>query len=337
MDGLVQPVTLEERLQHIAKAKAQLGTTIPWLADSMTNELKNALGDRNNSEIVVTPEGIIAVARDWSDPVALRADLERLVGKADTFTQASEIDSPVAAKVETKKIPTGIVSRIPRPSGSMPLVVTTTGEGPFYLKLRAEASKTTLDERKGNVHLSFQLDPIHEVHWNNLAPPLKFSIIAPEGASTVPATVEAAKVTEAESDLDPRDFLVEMDGSAQESEDPFRIRVDYFACDDAGRWCKPVTQEFDLVLRYDRDAGKVFGNGGRNSSKGNARPGGGRRMPDPAQILSRLDTDESGSISREEAAGPMIERFDQMDTDRDGAISAEELKSAFANRMRGAK
>ncbi|MEM1441931.1 MAG: hypothetical protein AAGF67_06285 [Verrucomicrobiota bacterium] len=303
----------------------------------MTNELKNALGDRNNSEIVVTPDGVMTVARDWSNPEALRADLEKLVGKADTLTRASEIDSP-AAKRESKEIPTGIVPRIPRPSGSMPLVVTTSGEEPFYLKLRAESSKTTLDDQKGEVHLSFQLDPIHEVHWNNLAPPLKFSITAPEGFSAQPASGEAAKVTEAESDLDPRDFLVQLDWSGGESDEPIRITVDYFACDDAGQWCKPVTQEFEVVLRYDSNAGKVSG-GGRNSSKGKSRPGGGggRRMPDPAQILSRFDTDENGTISREEATGPMVERFDQMDADEDGSLSPAELKSFFANRMRGSK
>ena len=71
-DGYVQPLILDERLAHIAAARERLDTRIPWLADSMKNDLKHAFGDRNNSEFVISPEGKLVIARSWSDPEQLR-------------------------------------------------------------------------------------------------------------------------------------------------------------------------------------------------------------------------------------------------------------------------
>lgn len=328
----MQPVTLAERLSHIEKAKKQLGTTIPWIADSMTNELKNALGDRNNSEIVVTPDSIMTVARDWSDPAALRIDLEKLVGKADTLTQVSELDLKVVDDVsDHPDIPTRIVPRLDRPDDSEALLVKATGEGPHYLKLRTEAEKSVSRGSGGTLHLSFQMDPIHEVHWNNLAPPMKFTIDAPEGVTIDPPSGEAAKVTAAESDLDPREFLAEITGGSADA--PLTVTVDYFACDDAGKWCKPVTQIFEITLEVDRNAGRVQPPGGRSQrGKMKGGPGGGRGMPDPDQILSRFDTNNDGSLTKDEATGPMERRFDQVDVDDDGILTGRELKAFFENR-----
>ena len=42
---------------HVEKAKESLGTTVPWLVDSMKNELKHAMGDRPNSEFIIDPDG----------------------------------------------------------------------------------------------------------------------------------------------------------------------------------------------------------------------------------------------------------------------------------------
>ena len=37
-EGVVQPFTLQERLQHIESANQSLGTQIPWLCDTMDND-----------------------------------------------------------------------------------------------------------------------------------------------------------------------------------------------------------------------------------------------------------------------------------------------------------
>ena len=56
-----------------------LGSDIPWLCDSIANDLKHALGDRPNSEFVIDPQGRIVRRRAWSRPADLRKDLEELM------------------------------------------------------------------------------------------------------------------------------------------------------------------------------------------------------------------------------------------------------------------
>ena len=43
-------------------------------------------------------------------------------------------------------------------------------------------------------------------------------------------------------------------------------------------------------------------------------------------ILERLDTNKDGKISKDEARGPLAERFDQIDRNKDGFIDRAELK-----------
>jgi hypothetical protein len=338
----VQPVSLDERLAHIARGKEELGTKIPWLADSMTNDLKHAFGDRNNSEFVISPEGKVLIARSWSNPEQLREDLEELVGKADTLTEISDLERPMKkAGTEESKVASGIVPRVDRPDGAQPLKVTAhavKGDQPLYLKLRAEAASDVSSDGKGPLHIAFRLDPIHRVHWNNLAAPLRFEITAPDGITVEPSTVEAEKVTLAEADSDPREFLIEVDRG--DSEEPLDLTVNYFPCDDDNRWCKAVTQTFSISWEIDRDAGRVTSRGGSSGRGMNGKGKGGKGMkgrpgsgaPDPSRILSRFDTNEDGKISREEATGQMAQRFDQVDANKDEFLTKEELVNAFERR-----
>ena len=50
------PFTLKERLLHVQEAKKTLGATVPWLCDTIDNDLKHALGDWPNSEFVIDPD-----------------------------------------------------------------------------------------------------------------------------------------------------------------------------------------------------------------------------------------------------------------------------------------
>ena len=121
-DRFVQPVTIEERLAHVAAARRQLDTRIPWLADTMANDLKHALGDRPNSEFIISPQGKILVARSWSDPEMLRADLEKFVGKTKTVTSPSDLDRKLKA-APVSRIASGVVPRVEKPEGVSAVIV----------------------------------------------------------------------------------------------------------------------------------------------------------------------------------------------------------------------
>lgn len=54
--------------------------------------------------------------------------------------------------------------------------------------------------------------------------------------------------------------------------------------------------------------------------------------PAPAQVIERLDTDGNGSISKDEAKGPMAKNFDRIDANSDGEITMTELAIARENR-----
>ncbi|WOI54055.1 hypothetical protein [Parvularcula sp. LCG005] len=53
---------------------------------------------------------------------------------------------------------------------------------------------------------------------------------------------------------------------------------------------------------------------------------GGDRPPRD-RGMTRLDADESGTVSREEAMAPAAQRFAAMDTNNDGQLSADEMKA----------
>ena len=78
LNGYVKPFTLDERLMHVKEAQRTLGSKITWIADSMSNDIKHALGNRENSEFVIDPDGKIVRMRSWSNPEQLRKDLTEL-------------------------------------------------------------------------------------------------------------------------------------------------------------------------------------------------------------------------------------------------------------------
>ena len=98
LNGYVTPYTLEERLMQIQEAKRTLGSRIPWISDTMSNDLKHALGDASNPEFIIDPDGRLANKRMWSDPEGLREDLARLVGPVENPTdrRSGSGNSPAA-------------------------------------------------------------------------------------------------------------------------------------------------------------------------------------------------------------------------------------------------
>ena len=344
LSNYVDPFTLDERLMHVKQAEAQLGSRIPWITDAMTNELKHALGDMPNAEFIVDPEGRVVERRAWSNPAALRRDLERLIGPVETPTQVSDLDLATQPPIPT--VAKGIVPRVELPGRMSTLRIEPKldeADLPFYAKLRADVSQDFLRTGRGKLYIGFHLDPLYRVHWNNEAPPLEYNVTAPAGVRITPATGVFPDIEEP-ADADPREFLLDI--VAEDRSAPFDLSVSYYGCDDAITFCILVTQDYTVHLEVDGDAGRVFGTGrrfGRGRLGGNAggnaggnglgaaRGAGGRAGP--GGIVDRMlawDANDDGVITRDEAPNQMKERFDRIDENADGMLEEVELRNALA-------
>ncbi len=311
-NDILQPITLDERLVHAREGTKRLGNTIPWLVDAIDNRLKHALGDRNNSEFIVDPEGKIVRKRTWSNPDLVRKDLEELVGKVEKITKVEDI------VLKTEPIPKpafakGVVERIGRPNMTAVLMVPQADKSLYYAKLRPEAEATVFDEGKGKLYLGFHLDPFIGAHWNNLKKPLRFEIDAPGvKLSTIKAEAVRPKV---DADLDPREFLLDVvDWPADK---PIRLTVSYAACTDDV--CHEVTQVYVLSREKNRD-------GGRATT-------GGLRARSPEEMVKLLldgDKNKDGKLTAEELHYSLRSRFAEFDLNKDGVLDKDELEKMSA-------
>ncbi len=346
LHGYVTPYTLEERLMQVQEAKRTLGSRIPWLSDTMSNDLKHALGDASNPEFIIDPEGKLANKRMWSDPEGLREDLARLVGRVENPTRIADLDLEIPPPRE--QAAKGVVPPIELPRQMLALEVdpvATDDNVPFYVKLRAEADRDLLRQGAGKLYLGFHLDPIYAVHWNNLVDPLHFELKLPRGTAS-PLSGAGPKV-DVESDSDPREFLIDVD--AWQSEAPLQATISYFACDDAETFCIPVTQQFQISLERDPDGGRRAGTfPGRGRGGMAARlldrdaNGDGRISRDEVpermeRIFGRLDANGDGFIDEDELEGmasrPRMQRFLESDEDGDGRLSRDELPERMRQRF----
>ncbi len=327
-DSYVDPFTLVERLMHVKQAEVQLGSRIPWIVDTMTNDLKRALGDMPNSEFIIDPDGRVVGRRAWSDPSGLREDLERLVGPVETPTRVSDLDLVTQPPVPT--VAKGIVPRVERPGRMSTLRIDPRLDDtdyPFYTKLRADVDRPFLDTGEGTLYLGFHIDPLYRMHWNNEAPPLKYEITTPDSVTVTPAAATFA-VVEEPADADPREFLIDI--RAEDRSVPLDLRVTYYACDDANTFCVPVTQHYAVHLEVLPGAGRVRGEMG---GWGRGRGGPGGRRFNPARLLDRFDADGDDRLTRDELPGPMKRMVDRLDTNGDDVLDADELE-AMAERRR---
>ena len=281
--------------------------------------------------------------RDWSSPETLRADLEELVGKVKNPTRVSDLDLTI--ETSPKPAAKGVVERVSMPEQGQPLLVEPKeSKTPYYVKLRAEADKDLLRSGNGKLYLGFHLDPIYHVHWNNLAKPLSFTIAEAKGIKVTPETGTGPKV-EQESDIDPREFIVEVEVDSEESADAFELTVKYFACNDEQGFCIPVTQTYVVTFKQDRDGGQARRTGSRGGSDrggqtGSGRPGErspqGGRSPGGFSVerLMSYDKNKDGKVSRDEMPAQMRRMLDRADSNNDDAIDEKEAR-AIESRFRG--
>jgi hypothetical protein len=254
-NNYVVPVNLEERLMHVEEAKRVLGSSITWLADTMDNPWYEVMARTPNSELIVDPDGRVVVRRTWSDPDALRQDLERLVGAVDNRTRVADLDLPAQPRMPA--VAKGIVPRVELPPNMQSIQVEPDLDAtdiPFYVKIRAEADQNLLQNGAGTMYLGFHLDPLYDVHWNNEAGPVTFNFSVPDGVTMTPSSGVGPDV-DAPADADPREFLLEVDARALEG--PLDLDVFYFACDDALTFCIPVQQRYQISLERDIHFGTI--------------------------------------------------------------------------------
>ena len=259
-DGYVTTYSLEERLLHVEEAKRTLRSRFTWLVDPMDNRFKHAMGSRPNSEFVVGPDGTILASRDWSNAEALRADLERIIGPVEDPTEISDLDFEFVPPPTIAE--TGVVPRIERSERMRAMLVeavSSVNDEPYYAKLRAEGGRSLLDSGEGELYLRFALDQLYKVHWNNLVDPIRVQIESPEGVTVTPSRLEGPEV-EAEADMDPREFLVDVEGA--QPGDELLLHVSYFPCSDGTEtepaWCRQVEHTYSVTIEADRDGGTVF-------------------------------------------------------------------------------
>ncbi len=324
-NGYVTPYTLEERLQHVKEAQRKLATGVSWICDSMANDLKHALGDAPNSEFVIDPDGKIVRLRSWSSPELLRKDLVDLVGPVANPTRVADLPARPAVSAP-KAAPQGVVPRLQLPGGMQAVKVEPkSGQTPFYVKLRAEVDGQVLQAGKGKMYLGFHLDPLYEAHWNNLAQPLAYEIKSPAGTTVTPASGQGPKVNK-ESDIDPREFLVEIDSGKRK--EPLEVTVRYTACSDKEGWCQLLTQQYTVYLERDRDGGTAMRRGGFPGGRGMGFAGG---LPSLDQAFKdlHLSKEQQGAVDtvRDAYQKKVRELFQKMqagDRNREGLMAARQ-------------
>jgi len=322
-NGYIQPITIEERLRHIVDAKEMLQTKIPWLADPMTNEVSSTFGLTPNSEFLFDTNGSIQYMNTWSDATDLRKALTELVGTSDKITTIESLNLPDVVKMSSPS--EKVTTRIKVEETLIPIVVKPDSDGSiYYVKLRAEVTKDLLQNGSGKLYLGFHLDPIHNVHWNNLVDPLKYEMTILNGTNIKEAIGIAPVISQA-SDGEPREFFIEVNNWKSENQIP--IKITYFACDDEDKWCKIVVQNYKLVLDTDSFAGGVIGRSFRAGGSQARGRGQGMRAGNMIERMMSFDKNKDGLISKSEFPERMRDRFDRMDANNDGFLSKDELSN----------
>ena len=331
-NGYVQPITIEERLMHVAEAKEKLGTNVAWYCDDMDNAAKVTLGNAPNSGYIFDGEGNLVLAQSWFDPEVIGQTLGERHGELETRTSIESLNLPHFDSISSPA--SGVVPRVQVEERMMALTVNPVDSTePYYVKLRAEATRDATSTGSGKMYLGFHVDPIHDVHWNNLVDPVRYEFALPEGTSISPSSGEGPKVSQA-TDIDPREFLLEI--TDWKRGETVMCTVKYFACSDAEGWCKPVTQQYEITLEPDRQGGSVMSRSPRPSGRqaglgGQDQPRGQGRGQGPS--IDRMDKNGDGKLSKDELPERMAQRFDRMDTNGDGFIDEEEFATLMERRQ----
>lgn len=307
-NGFVEPATLAERLRHVEIARERLGTTIPFVCDSMDNDIKHALNAAPNAEFVIDASGTILRKRFWHDPIALRSFLEELVGPVANPTTVADLGDgwiAPAPKIRHGVVPALTGTRGGRAVRARPLLESGPDAQPAFVKLVAEADRGLMENGTGSLYLGFHLDPLYGVHWNNPAGAFSYRIDAPDVDGFEPVSRSAPQFDH-DVDVDPREFLQEL---SVEPGTRLLVTAAFAICDDADTYCVELEQRFEVILERDPDGGSRAGDWMTEL------------VGDPMQF----DANGDGRVVRDELpADRALLILSHHDLDYDDAITADE-------------
>lgn len=334
LSGYVQAQNMSERLLQLADARKKLGTKVPWIADTIEDDIRIGLRSGSWSVYLISPKGEVVYASGRIDGQALRNALDKQVGSIANPTKTSDLNLPRItrpAKLVNEDSKLGVA----RPEGlTIVSIIPKKPEDTYYVKLRAEADDVLLSTGTGRLFLGFYPDPILDAHWNNLTPPMKYKLTLPDGVTASPAEASAKK-GEGDSDTQPRQFWVDIT-----SDKPFNemeIKLDYFAC--TSDMCLPLTHEYTIKMEGENRGSRTY-----NMNKGKA--GNTNRSKSAGSRMERLDTNKDGKVSFDEMYTQMKKRngdmskeraqqqFDRMDSNKDGFLSGDEVAGAQQNQQK---
>lgn len=262
----VQAFSMDERFLQVAEAKRHFGTSVPWILDTFENNWKAYFQGRPNSEIIFDRDGRMVHVEPWVRKPNLRDALAEIFGPVDKPTQVADLDLPDIERISEGQR-AGVVDRLKVSGNPIPLEFTAEpSKDTYYAKLRTEVDQALYETGTGQMYLGLHLDPIYQVHWNNLAEPVVYELSLPEGVSATPPTGKGP-LPDVESDMDPREFLIDVKDWNDKSE-PLDVSIFYLACNKEHGWCKPVTQRYTVSLERDELAGSAYTR--------RQRPGGNR-------------------------------------------------------------
>jgi hypothetical protein len=293
----------------------------------MDDSIRIGLRAGSWSTYLVSPDGEIIYAAGRIDSAGLRSALSKAVGPIEIPTSTASLNLPRIERAP-QLVNADSALGVKRPEGLRILsIVPAKPEETYYVKLRAEADDALLRTGTGRLFLGFYPDPILDAHWNNLAPPMEYSLALPDGATATPATATAKKGA-GESDTLPRQFWVDINSATPGGS--IELKLDYFGC--TSSLCMALTHQYTIQIKAADDGSRTYGmNRGKNGSRNTAS----------SSRMSRMDNDQDGKVSFEEMNEAIKiqqgtayneqrarQRFDRMDANKDGFISEAELETA---------
>jgi|GEM_PF-1478032 len=272
LGGYVQAQNDKERGLQIVAAKEKLKTTVPWLADTIDDNIRVALRASSQTVYLISPNGHIIYAGNRLDGPALREAIAQEVGYASTYSAPQSLNLPFIGRTP-QMVNVDTELQVKRPEGMVILSIKPTHpDKTYYVKLRAEAEPKLLKTGTGRLFLGFYPDPIHKACWNNLTEPMKYELTLPEGVKADPVTAQA-KGGPGEKDSQPRQFWVDIEsGEAGKTPDKAKLALHYFAC--TPDMCTALTHEYTIHFTAEDRNSRTFG---FNRGKGRPQRGGAQR------------------------------------------------------------